>query len=135
MKTKTFLFLLSFLGISQLSYAQEAVDSTDKIYEIEEVSEEPQFPGGADAMKPFIGKNIRYTEVALKKHLQGTVYVEFVIEIDGSVTQVKVISDIGGGLGAEALRVVRLMPKWESGKLNEVPVRVRMEIPVKFRLN
>lgn len=135
MKFKIFLFALCFLGISQMAFAQEALDSTDKIYEIEEVSEEPKFPGGADAMRPFIGKNIRYTEAALKKRLQGTVYIQFVIEVDGTVNHVEIVSDIGGGLGEEAARVVRKMPKWIPGKLNDIPVRVRMEIPVKFRLN
>ncbi len=86
----------------------------------------------------FIYKNINYPAQAIQENLSGTVVVSFVVEKDGSITNPEVMKDIGGGCGAEALRVVNIMPevglKWVPGKNKGEPVRVRFTLPVRFRL-
>ena len=82
----------------------------------------------------YLSKNIRYPEQAKKENIQGRVYVTFVVEKDGSITNAKVLRSIGGGCDEEALRVVNAMPKWEPGKLQGTPVRVQFNLPIVFKL-
>lgn len=135
MKTNAFLFLLSFLVMSQFSYAQNQVDSTDKEYQFFEISEVPQFPGGSAAMSKFLSDEIIYPKDAMDNGIEGNVAIQFVVDIDGSIFNVNILKDPGGGLGSEAERVVRLMPKWSPGFQRDVPVRVKMVIPIRFKLN
>ncbi|MCO5249317.1 MAG: energy transducer TonB [Chitinophagales bacterium] len=114
---------------------KEKEDVDDRNYEFYEISEQPEFPGGAAAMQAFIVKNIRYPEVAMDNGIEGTVTVQFLIDKDGSIKDVKVIKDPGGGLGREAERVIKSMPKWKPGKQRDTPVRVKMMAPVRFRLS
>lgn len=135
MKTNVFLFLLSFLGISQFSYAQIQEDSTDKTYEFFEISQQPSFPGGADAMRNFISSNLNYPIEAQDNGIEGRVAIQFVVDTDGSIVNINISRDPGGGLGEEGARVVRLMPKWSPGYQKDVPVRIKMVIPFNFKLN
>jgi protein TonB len=98
------------------------------------VEEMPKFHGGADSLKKFLETNTKFPAGAGCK--EGTVYVHFVIERDGTVTNIKPHKEISGSpeLTKEALRVVTLMPKWKSGKMNGKPVRVEMVQPVRFTL-
>jgi periplasmic protein TonB len=98
------------------------------------VEEMPSFPGGEGELYKFISSNIRYPEEAKELGIQGRVFVNFVVEADGSITEVKLIRGIGGGCDEEALRVVRSMPKWVAGKQRGVPVRVYFNLPIKFTL-
>ena len=98
------------------------------------VEDMPEFPGGDDAMHAFLGENFEYPEEAEDKNIQGTVYLNFVIEKDGSISNVKVVRGIGGGCDEEAVRVVSMMPKWIPGKQRGKVVRVSYNLPVKFRL-
>ncbi len=75
----------------------------------------PAYPGGDDARIAFLVQNIKYPEQAKKNGIQGKVFVTFVIETDGSITNVKVLRGIGGGCDEEAARVIKLMPKWNPG--------------------
>lgn len=95
----------------------------------------PQFPGGDMALMDFLANNVKYPEEAMKKGLQGRVVVNFIVEKDGSLTNVNVARAVDPLLDAEALRVVKAMPKWTPGKQNGKPVRVKFNIPVSFRLN
>ena len=79
--------------------------------------------------------NLSYPQEALDEGIQGTVYVSFIVEKDGSISHIKVLRDIGGGCGEEAMRVVALMPKWEPGTQRGKPVRVQFNMPVKFTLS
>ena len=99
------------------------------------VEEDPEFPGGIDSLYAFIRRNLHYPEEAWNNKIEGTVYVTFSIEKDGSVTNVKVLRDIGGGCGAEAVRVVKLMPKWKPGKQRGIPVRTQFNLPIKFKMS
>ena len=115
-----------------------------KIEEEEEVDEQvifqvlendPEFPGGVEAMYKYLAQNIKYPQLARENNITGKVYVEFVVEKDGSVSNVKVLRDIGGGCGQEAVRVVKSMPKWTPGKQRGKAVRVQYNLPVNFSLH
>jgi protein TonB len=97
---------------------------------------EPTFPGGRGAMYAFLRENIHYPKIAVQEGIQGKVYLSFVIEKDGSITDVKVLRGIIGGrmCDLEAVRVVESMPKWEHGRRNGRPVRFQFNLPVDFRL-
>jgi len=95
----------------------------------------PEYPGGDEARVKFITGNIKYPSEAKEKGIMGTVYVSFVVEKDGRVTEVKVIRGIGGGCDEEALRVVKMMPRWKPGTQSGKAVRVQFNLPVKFLLS
>ena len=98
------------------------------------VEDMPKFPGGEEARASYLASNIKYPEAARKAGVQGTCYISFVIDKDGSVSNVKVLRGIGGGCDEEAVRVIQTMPKWEPGTQRGEPVRVQFNMPVKFSL-
>jgi protein TonB len=98
------------------------------------VEEYPEFPGGDKALREFILNNLNYPEIARKTGITGTVYVQFVVEKDGSISDVKVVRGIGGGCDEEAVRVVKSMPKWKPGKQRGMPVRVYFTLPIELKL-
>jgi protein TonB len=98
------------------------------------IEDPPEFPGGEEALMKYLTSNLRYPEQAKELDIQGTVFIEFVIEKDGSVTNVVVKRGIGGGCDEEAVRVVKSMPKWKPGKQRGKPVRVSYTLPVRFHL-
>lgn len=92
----------------------------------------PSYPGGNEALYEFLSKNINYPVEALKKGISGRVFVTFIVRKDGKVTDVEVLRGIGGGCDEEAVRVVKLMPKWEPGIEKGKPVDVQFNLPIKF---
>ncbi len=98
------------------------------------VEEMPEFPGGAAKMMEYVQKNIKYPMMARESDIQGRVFVNFVVEPDGSITNVTVMRGIGGGCDEEAVRVVQNMPKWKPGKQRGSAVRVNYTIPIIFKL-
>jgi protein TonB len=94
----------------------------------------PEFPGGEPNLYKFLAENIKYPQMAKESGIQGRVFVTFVVERDGSVTDVRVLRGIGGGCDEEAIRVVKSMPKWTPGKQRGKSVRVQYNLPVKFTL-
>ncbi len=98
------------------------------------VEDMPEYPGGIDAMHEYLAKNMKYPKLAVETGIQGTVFITFVVEKDGSITGVRVLKGIGGGCDEEAIRVVNQMPKWVPGKQRGIPVRVQFNLPVKFIL-
>lgn len=98
------------------------------------VEEQPGYPGGEEARIAYLQQNIKYPEEAKELGIQGKVFVTFVVEVDGSITDVRVLRGIGGGCDEEAIRVVKSMPKWVPGKQRGVPVRVQFNLPIKFTL-
>ncbi|MCK9220160.1 MAG: TonB family protein [Bacteroidales bacterium] len=98
------------------------------------VEEQPGYPGGDEARIGFLKQNIKYPDEAKELGIQGKVFVTFVVEADGSITDVRVLRGIGGGCDAEAIRVVKSMPRWVPGKQRGVPVRVQFTLPIKFTL-
>ena len=98
------------------------------------VEEMPSYPGGEAKLMEYVGKNIKYPQIARETGIQGRVFVGFVVEPDGSVSNVKVLRGIGGGCDEEAMRVVKGMPKWKPGKQRGKAVRVSYMLPVNFKL-
>ncbi len=98
------------------------------------VEEMPSFPGGDAERQKFLGSNIVYPQQATENGIQGTVYVSFVVDSKGNITDAKILRGIGGGCDEEALRVVKMMPKWHPGKQNGKQVRVLFNMPIYFKL-
>ncbi len=104
----------------------------NKIYDV--VEEMPQFPGGPSALFEYISRNVQYPVVAEENGVQGRVLCSYVVEPDGSISDIKVIKSVDPSLDKEAVRVVGSMPKWIPGKQNGILVRVKYTVPVTFRL-
>ena len=98
------------------------------------VEEMPDFPGGTQKLADYLAKNIKYPQMARESGIQGRVFISFVVETDGSVSNVNVMRSLGGGCDEEAVRVVKSMPKWKPGKQRGKPVRVSYILPVNFKL-
>jgi protein TonB len=118
-------------GKAEKSPAKVVENQDTAVYTV--VEKLPAFPGGADACAKFFKENIRYPEEALKKDIRGTVFVNFIVQTDGSVTNVKIMRGIGGGCDEEAYRVARMMPRWTPGEQKGKPVKVAFVLPVKFQ--
>ena len=103
-----------------------------KVFDV--VEQMPEFPGGQGALFEYLSKNTRYPAVAEENNIQGRVIVTFVVERDGSITDVKVAKGVDPSLDKEAMRVVKSMPRWIPGKQNGTSVRVKFTVPVLFRL-
>ena len=106
---------------------------SNKVFDV--VEEMPHFPGGPAALQAFLSSNTKYPVVAQENGVQGRVIVSFVVERDGSITDVRVVRSVDPSLDREASRVVRSMPRWSPGKQNGSTVRVKYTVPVVFRLN
>ena len=104
----------------------------EKVFEV--VEQMPSFPGGDKALMDFLSNNVKYPVVAQENGVQGRVVISFVVEKDGSVTDVRVVRSVDPSLDKEAARVVKSMPRWIPGKQNGAAVRVKYNVPVSFRL-
>lgn len=126
---------------------EEEVEEDTEVEFIEEEEEEvveesifkivekmPEFPGGEEALLKYLGKNTKYPPMAKDAGISGKVFVTFVVEKDGSISDVKLLRKIGGGCDEEALRVVKNMPKWSPGKQRGKNVRVQFNLPINFIL-
>ncbi|MCB9224046.1 MAG: energy transducer TonB [Crocinitomicaceae bacterium] len=126
--------LLLFLGLAAVNNANSFFMPQDTmVYDMPE--QMPEFPGGADAMDHYFADNIKYPPVAKEKGIQGKVYVQFIVEKDGSVTQVKVRRGAHELLDKEAVRVVKMMPNWKPGSMRGKVVRTRYTVPIIFALS
>ena len=94
----------------------------------------PVFPGGEEAVYEYLSENTKYPQMAQSAGITGTGYVSFVVEKDGSITDVQLLRSIGGGCDEEAIRVVKNMPSWTPGKQRNIPVRVMFSLGIKFTL-
>lgn len=108
------------------------VESTEKTFEV--VEQMPAFPGGDAALMKYLSENIKYPEAAEKAGEQGRVVVNFIVEKDGAISNVNVVRSVTPTLDAEAVRVIKAMPKWVPGKQDGQFVRVKYNVPVSFRL-
>jgi len=106
---------------------------TRKIYD--KVDEMPQFPGGDEALRKFIGQKVTYPKEAQEKGIQGRVYIKFVISSEGNVSNVEVARSVDPLLDQEAIRVVKSIPQWKPGKINGEDVNVQFTVPINFALN
>lgn len=106
--------------------------SVDKSPIFTAVEMEPSFPGGIEMFYRFLQANIKYPAKAFEDKIQGKVFISFVVEKDGSLTDIKVLRGIGGGCDEEAVRVMKTSPKWRPGIQNGRPVRVQYTMPISF---
>jgi protein TonB len=135
---KRLLLLLPFLCFAISLKAQNTVtiDSAAKnnlVFTTVEV--QPEFPGGEEGLALFLQKNIKYPEVDKKKNIQGKVYLQFVVERDGSLSDFKIMRTPSKTITTETLRVFQLSPNWIPGKQNGKPVRVQFTLPINFSLS
>jgi protein TonB len=99
------------------------------------VEQPPEFEGGNEAMHKFVAKNTKYPASARRMNIEGTVFVGFVIDADGKVSEAAIIKGISADCDKEALRVIQMMPKWRPGKQSGRAVRVKFVYPIKFKLD
>ena len=98
------------------------------------VEQQPEYLGGLDALRAFLGKNLNYPRAAASSGVSGRVYVSFVVNTDGSLTDIQVLKGIGFGCDEEAVRVMQKMPHWRPGKQSGRAVRVKYNLPISFTL-
>ena len=112
----------------------EAPKVEEKTYEMFDIQKEPSFPGGQAEMYKWLAKNVVYPEMAKESGTSGQVVLTFVVGKDGSISDVNIVKDIGGGCGKSVKSTVEKMPKWSAGEANGHPVKVRYTLPFKFKL-
>ena len=107
-------------------------EEAEEIFTI--VEDQPGFPGGMGAFYQFVSKNLKYPNQARRMGIEGKVFVQFVVDKDGTITEVASIKGIGAGCDEEAVRVIKSSPKWSAGKQRGKAVKVRMILPITFKL-
>lgn len=122
------------IDIAELNQNKVIIEEkpTEEVFTI--VENQPEFPGGDAARTKFLNDNINYPVIAQENGIQGRVICNFVVERDGSITDVQVVRGVDPSLDKEAIRVIKSMPKWLPGKQRGKPVRVRFTLPITFRL-
>lgn len=118
--------------VADIQVEEEEVDEVFNFYVLED---KPEFPGGEAALLKWIAQNTKYPEMAKENGIQGRIFVGFVIDKAGKVTEVKILRGVDPYLDKEALRVVNSMPSWTPGKQRGKPVKVSYQVPIKFTLN
>ncbi len=115
-----------------VSTQEEAEEEDTQVFFI--VEDMPEFPGGELALRQFIANSVKYPVIAQENGIQGRVYVTFVVDADGSVSEPRIARGVDPSLDKEALRVVSALPKWKPGKQRGKPVRVSYTVPINFQL-
>ena len=126
---KLFLIMFFMAFVSANAYSQSD-DSDNAVYSM--VDERAQFPGGQNEMLKYLQENLQYPEAAKANNVHGRVFVKFIVERDGSLSDIKVMKGIGSGCDEEAIRLIQSMPKWKPGKNKGKEVRTSMTVPVNF---
>ena len=125
------LHILIFLCIQTVvGQSRTTTTSSRQVYEVQDIDNKPEFPGGAQAISKFIAANYRLPDM---DSYNGQVVVNFIVEIDGSLSDIYVVRDIGYGTGAEAARVFQKSPKWAPGILDGKPVRAKVAFPITLK--
>jgi len=131
---KNTLILFTALLFLTATASAQSVDTANHAEELlfVEYEVDPEFPGGLQALHKFFEDNMQYPQLAAENCIGGRVYVQFEVDTDGTVLNPKILRDIGGGCGEEALRVVGLMPKWKPGRFNGEVVKTTFLLPIFF---
>jgi|TARA_B100000900_G_scaffold18798_1_gene14735 protein TonB len=119
--------------VEDFVFEEAPEEEVDEIFTI--VEDQPAFPGGNAAFYKFVASNMTYPAQARRMGIEGRVFVQFVVDKDGAVTEVKAVKGIGAGCDREAERVLNSSPKWTPGKQRGRSVKVRMVLPIIFKLN
>jgi len=133
MKKIALIVLVTLFGF-HLSNAQTSEVQEDRIYSFVTLKDPPRFPGGIAKFYRFLVDNLKYPEAARAKKIQGTVFVSFIVEKDGSLSNIKTVRGLSTETDQEAERMLKISPKWEPGSLNGRPIRTQYNIPIKFAL-
>lgn len=138
MKTilKTFVAVL-FLGMVSMLNTSEVHAQTEliKSSETQTLDKMPSYPGGMDGLMNYLANSLRYPEAARAKKVEGTVVVKYIVETDGSVSDVEILRGIGAGCDQEAVRVVKESKDWLPGEKEGKKVRTEMRLPIRFKLS
>ena len=126
MKQSFFVFLLVMFSVASYSQEKSKLEG-NAAYSTNVINAHPEFPGGSNGFSEFISKNYKAPNI---KGLKGKVFVEFVVEVDGSLVDIKVIRDLGYGTGEEAIRVLKESPLWTPGIYDGKLIRVRYSLPI-----
>ncbi|MBK7440395.1 MAG: energy transducer TonB [Bacteroidetes bacterium] len=138
MKYILFLFMFGICGAVNAQHTDSLHTQTDslltqkKIYDF--LDQMPEFPGGFKALFDFMYANLQYPSEAIKKEIEGIVYVKFIVDEYGNISNPVVVRSIGGGCDEEAVRIINLMPQWNPGAENGKPAAVWYTLPVKFTI-
>lgn len=120
---------------SSQSYKEQNEKISEKLYDnLSELTTKPEFPGGGSEFNNFINSNIKYPVFAQEKRVEGQVVVQFIINTDGTLSDIKVVNSVNFDLDKEATRIISILPNFIPGTINGVPVRVRLNIPINFHL-
>jgi protein TonB len=119
------------VDFSNMVFEEETRDEGEIFMIVEEM---PEFPGGTEALQRYLAQSVRYPVIAQENGIQGRVYIQFVINQNGEVTNATILRGVDPSLDREALRVVEAMPKWKPGKQRNRPVRVSYTVPINFVL-
>lgn len=119
------------VDFSNMVFEEETRDEGEIFMIVEEM---PEFPGGTEALQKYLAQSVRYPVIAQENGIQGRVYIQFVINQNGEVTNATILRGVDPSLDREALRVVEAMPKWKPGKQRNRPVRVSYTVPINFVL-
>jgi protein TonB len=133
MKFRCFLFVIAIILQPFLCSAQEGSENEEEFFMF--VEHMPEFPGGADNMYKYLGQNIKYPLIDRANGIEGKVFVQFIVEADGQVSNVEIRRGLSETLNEESLRVFRSMPAWEPGYQKGKAVRVQYVVPVYFQLD
>jgi len=119
--------------IEELVYEEPVEEEVaDEVFTI--VEQQPDYPGGMSAFYKFVQKKLKYPSQARRMGIEGKVFVQFVVDKQGNITEVKAVRGIGAGCDEEAVRVIKSSPKWKAGKQRGKTVKVRMILPITFKL-
>ena len=122
--------MLSLLEV-ELKNEEKTKETSEQVFEV--VSEMPSFPGGTQGLANYLGQNIKYPEVCEEYGVQGRVVCSFIVEKDGSISNIEVEKRVDPALDREAVRVIQNMPKWKPGNDHGKAVRVIYHLPINFR--
>ena len=127
------LSLMALFGLTTVNAQKTVVaEKNQQVFDV--VEQMPEYPGGFQALFEYLGQNVKYPEDAEKQKVEGRVLANFVVETDGSISNVEVIKPAFPSLDAEAVRVLSAMPKWTPGMQSGKVVRVRFTVPINFSL-
>ena len=133
MKKFIIMALMAVFGLTTVSAQKTVVaKKNQKVFDV--VEQMPEYPGGQAALFEYLSKNIKYPADAEKKKVEGKVFVTFVVDTDGKITDVSLMRKVFPSLDAEAIRVISAMPNWIPGKQKGQVVRVKYTVPIMFRL-
>ncbi|MFW5832307.1 MAG: energy transducer TonB [Prolixibacteraceae bacterium] len=133
MKTVKLMIPVALLMVVSFSISAQNNENKNKVY-FEEVDEMPEYPGGKEALFKFISENVQYPENAKKEGVTGKVYVSFVVDKNGSVSDVEIARGVDSELDKEAVRVLKKLEKWKPGKKDGELVKVGFTMPIHFAL-